>query len=114
MRLIKLLVTIAVIGGIAALFTKPDAADFDAFLTKAVQQRAAAAQVGNTEDSALKTAALVGCKLRPGDCAALVREAVDVTVDEQLLWTQFSVRGLGRETECTGAFTRIWCADPLI
>ena len=63
---------------------------------------------------ALGTIALVGCKLRPTDCVTLLREALDVTVEEHLLYTRFLVNGLGRRTACTGAFTRIWCERPVL
>ena len=45
---------------------------------------------------------------------AFLRDALDVTMTDHKLYTSFTVKGLKRETTCTGAFTKIWCQRPVM
>ena len=114
MRLfIGFLVVLVIVAGVAML-TRPGEAAFDAMLKEAVQQKIATTDIGSQGDDAIGTVALIGCKLRPTDCVNLLRDALDVTVKDQALYTSFTVKGLNRETTCTGAFTKIWCRRPVM
>jgi len=111
-RLLKILVVLVVVVAAAAVFTRPGPAEFDAMLEQAIRER-----VANTDleagGEALPTIALAACKLRPSDCVAVVRQALDVTFDEGLFTTRATVAGLQQTTTCTGAFGRFWCKRPL-
>jgi hypothetical protein len=114
MRLfIGVLLILAIAAGVAML-TRPGEAEFDAMLKEAVQQKIATTDIGSQGDDAIGTVALIGCKLRPTDCVNLLRDALDVTMTDHKLYTSFTVKGLKRETTCTGAFTKIWCQRPVM
>ena len=111
--LIGFLVILAIAAGVAML-TRPGEAEFDAMLKEAVQQKIATTDIGSQGEDAIGTVALIGCKLRPTDCVNLLRDALDVTMTDHKLYTSFTVKGLKRETTCTGAFTKIWCQRPVM
>ena len=108
MRLIRFLLALLVVVALAAYLTRPGPAAFDAMLDRLIRDRVAQTDIG-TGGEALPTLALAACKLRPTDCVALVREALDVRMDEGLFMTRVSVEGLGRRMSCRGAFTRFVC-----
>ena len=108
MRLIRFLLALLVVVALAAYLTRPGPAAFDAMLDRLIRDRVAQTDIG-TGGEALPTLALAACKLRPTDCVALVREALDVRMDEGLFMTRDSVEGLGRMMSCRGAFTRFVC-----
>ncbi|MCW3783357.1 hypothetical protein [Defluviimonas salinarum] len=113
MRLILWLPVLAGIAAGAAWLTRPGSDAFDAHLRAAIERRIATTDVG-TGDDPVATIALVGCKLRPSDCFTLLRQSLDVTIEDRVLYTRFHVKGLNHAATCTGAFTRIWCReDPL-
>jgi len=113
LRLIGLLALLGLILAGAAYLTRPGMADFDALLKETIESRVAAADVGASDD-ALGTVALIGCKLRPTDCTALIRQSLDVVEEAHPLYSRFHVTAAKREFTCTGAFTRIWCKRPLL
>jgi len=110
MRLILILVAVLALIAVAAVVTRPGPAAFDTMLDRVIRDRVANTDIG-TGGEALPTLALAACKLRPTDCVALVREALDVRFDEGLFMTRVSVEGLGRTMTCRGAFTRFFCGD---
>ncbi|MGQ0567132.1 MAG: hypothetical protein ACT4OK_18985 [Gemmobacter sp.] len=110
MRAIRFLVVLLVVVALAAIVTRPGPAAFDAMLDRVIRDRVANTDIG-TGGEALPTLALAACKLRPTDCVALVREALEVRIDEGLFVTRVSVEGLGRTMTCRGAFTRFFCRD---
>lgn len=109
MRIIVALLAVAAILALTAWTTRPGEAEFDALLRTAIEKRIATTDVGASGDNALGTIALVGCKLRPTDCVRLIRDSLDVTVVRHALYTSYSLKGLGHEAACTGAFTKVWC-----
>jgi hypothetical protein len=110
MRLILILaVLLAVLAGVAVV-TRPGPAAFDAMLDRVIRDRVANTDIG-VDGEALPTLALAACKLRPSDCVALVREALDVRFEQGLFTTRVTVDGLGRTMTCRGAFTRFICRD---
>lgn len=112
MRLLtRLAVLLAIIGLIAAL-TRPGPVAFDAMLDRAIRERVANTDIG-TGGEALPTIALAACKLRPTDCVALVREALDVTFEERVFVTRARVEGFGRTLSCLGVFGRFFCNRPV-
>ena len=114
MRLmVAILAVLAILAG-AAMATRPGEGDFDAMLKQAVEHKIATTDISAESDDPIATIALVGCKLRPSDCVKLLRETLDVTVEKHAFFTRFTVRGLSRETTCTGAFTKIWCERPVM
>ncbi|OYX44137.1 MAG: hypothetical protein B7Z02_07095 [Rhodobacterales bacterium 32-67-9] len=113
MRLIMWAIVLAALLAAAAWATRPGLAEFDALLRGAIQTRIATTDV-DAGGGALETVALVGCKLKPSACFDLIRQSLDVAEENLTLYTRFHVKGLDRETTCTGAFTRIWCARPLL
>lgn len=113
MRLMLWAILLAILLAVAAWFTRPGLAEFDALLRAAIQTRIATTDI-DAGGGALETVALVGCKLKPSACFDLIRQSLDVVADDRTFFTRFSVKGLDRETTCTGAFTKIWCARPLL
>ncbi|MEZ5777860.1 MAG: hypothetical protein R3E44_05815 [Paracoccaceae bacterium] len=113
MRVILWVVVLALLVAVIAWLTRPDIRDFDATLKTQVESLVAKTDVGDDGDP-VATLALVGCKLRPTDCFDVIRETLDVQMEDRGLYTRFMVKGLGRETTCTGAFTKIWCARPIL
>ncbi|MCB2115774.1 MAG: hypothetical protein KDE00_05590 [Rhodobacteraceae bacterium] len=113
MRLIGFLAVLALVLAGAAYATRPGLADFDAMLKSQIEAKLASTDVGASDD-ALGTVALIGCKLRPTDCIALIRESLDVTEEQHLLFTRFDIAAAKRKVTCTGAFTKIWCKRPLL
>ena len=108
MRLILILLAIVAVVAAAAIATRPGPAAFDAMLDRVIRDRIASADIG-TEGQALPTLARAACNLRPTDCVALVRKALEVRFDQGLFITRVSVDGLGRTMTCRGAFTRFFC-----
>jgi len=113
MRLILWAILLAVLLGVAAWLTRPGLPEFDSMLRDAIQTKIATTDVDAGGD-ALSTIALIGCKLKPSGCFNVIRQSLDVVEEDRTLFTRFHVKGLDRETTCTGAFTRIWCARPLL
>lgn len=113
MHVLKWLVILIAVGAVAAWATRPGIDDFDALLKAELERRIATSDIG-TEGDAVATIALIGCKLRPSDCFELVRETLDVKVEDKTFFTRFVVKGLGHEANCTGAFTRIWCSESVL
>ncbi|MCB2130358.1 MAG: hypothetical protein KDE03_15145 [Rhodobacteraceae bacterium] len=113
MRLISVLAVILALLALAAWLTRPGIAEFDAMMKTEVERWIARTDVDAGSD-AIATVALVGCKLKPSACFDLLRQTFDIKEENRTLYTRFSVKGLGRETTCTGAFTRIWCAEPVV
>jgi hypothetical protein len=112
MRLILILAAIIILVALAAAVTRPGPAEFDAMLDEVIRTRVANADLEAGGD-ALPTLALAACKLRPTDCVAVVRQALDVRFDERAFTTRVTVEGFRRSTTCTGAFGRFFCDRPL-
>jgi hypothetical protein len=96
---------------VAAILTRPGPAEFDAMLDRIVRDRVANTDISSGGE-ALPTLALAACKLRPSDCVAIVREALDVRFDDGIFLTRVTVEGLGRTMTCRGAFRRFVCQRP--
>lgn len=112
MRLILIaVVSLGLLAGVA-IATRPGPAAFDAMLDTAVRDKVANTDLDG-EDEALPTLALAACKLRPSDCVTIVRELLDVRIDERLFYTRVRIEGLRRSATCTGAFTRFFCDRPV-
>lgn len=112
MRLILILAAIVVLVALAAAVTRPGPAAFDAMLDQAIRTRVANTDLQAGGD-ALPTLALAACKLRPSDCVAVVRQALDVRFEERAFTTRVTVEGFRRSTTCTGAFGRFFCRGGL-
>lgn len=112
MRLLLILAAIVVLVALAAAVTRPGPAEFDAMLDEAIRTRVADTDL-ETGGDALPTLALAACKLRPSECVAVVRQALDVRFDERAFTTRVTVEGFRRSTTCTGAFGRFFCRGPL-
>ena len=112
MRLILWAILLALILGVVAWLTRPGLPEFDAMLREAIQTRIATTDVDAGGD-ALATVALIGCKLKPSTCFDVVRQGLEVTEEDRTLFARFHVTGFGRQTTCTGAFTKIWCEGNL-
>lgn len=113
MRLFIWLAGVVGLIAIAAWATRPALPAFEALLKTELQARIATSDIG-TEGDPLATLALLGCKLRPSDCYDLVRDNLDIQIEERAFFTRFRIKGFRRETSCTGAFTRIWCVKPIL
>ncbi|HPE25981.1 hypothetical protein [Albidovulum sp.] len=106
----KWVILLIVLAAGAAWLTKPGVAAFDDMLRARLEHQIATEDVGSQEDP-IAAIALVACKLRPSGCFKLVREGLEVTVDDRVLYTQIRADGFGTRTVCTGAFTRLWCRE---
>ena len=113
MRLIFWAILLAFLLGAAAWTTRPGLAAFDAMLRHEIETKIATIDVDASGD-ALATVALIGCKLKPSTCFEVDRESLEVEAEDRTLFTRFRVRGFGRETTCTGAYTKIWCDSPIL
>lgn len=111
MRLILWAILLAAVLAVVAWATRPGLPEFDAHLKQAITAKVATTDVDAGGD-ALATVALIGCKLKPSGCFDLIRQSLEVGMEDRRLYTRFHVKGLNRETTCTGAFTKIWCAAP--
>ena len=103
----KWVILLIVLATGTAWLTKPGVAAFDDMLRARLEHQIATEDVGSQEDP-VAAIALVACKLRPSGCFKLVREGLEVTVDDRVLYTQIRADGFGTRTVCTGAFTRLW------
>lgn len=112
-RLILWTFLLAALLGLAAWLTRPGLPEFDAMLRSAIQTRIATTDVDAAGD-ALATVALIGCKLKPSGCFEIVRQSLEVVEEDRTFFTRFRVKGLNRQTTCTGAFTKIWCEKPIL
>lgn len=95
---------------VAAWLTRPGEAAFDDMLRDRLEVQIATADVDDAQDP-IAAIALVACKLRPSGCFELVREGLEVSVEDRLLYTTIRAEGFGSRTVCTGAFTRLWCRE---
>jgi len=108
--LFRWIILLLVIAAGAAWLTKPGEAEFDDMLRARLEHQIATQDV-DAEGDPIGALALVTCKLRPSGCFKLVREGLEVTVEDRILFTRIRADGFGKRTVCTGAFTRLWCRD---
>ncbi|MCX7888669.1 MAG: hypothetical protein N2422_02925 [Rhodobacteraceae bacterium] len=113
MRLFLAALALVLLAVVAAAVTRPGPEAFDAMLADAIRDRVANTDIGENSGDALDSVALAACKLRPSDCIRLVRQAIDVRMDERVLYTVADVHGFGRDARCWGAFGRFWCSTDL-
>lgn len=113
MRRVALLVLVGLAAAGAAYVTRPGLAAFDAVLKSEIEKRIATTDIGASDD-AIGTIALIGCKLRPSDCIALIRQSLEVVEERHPFHVTFRVKAAKRDFVCTGAFARIWCDRPLV
>lgn len=106
----KWVILLIVLGVGAAWLTKPGEAAFDDMLRARLERQIATQDVG-TQDDPIAAIALVVCKLRPSGCFKMVREGLEVTVEDRVLYTRIRADGFGKRTVCTGAFTKLWCHE---
>jgi hypothetical protein len=106
----KWVVLLIGVAAAAAWLTKPGEATFDDMLRAQLERQVASADIGDQGDP-IAAIALVACKLRPSDCFRLVRDGLDVTVEDRVLYTRIRANGFGKRTLCTGAFTKLWCRE---
>lgn len=111
--IVAILVVLAIAAG-AAFATRPGKAEFDAMVKLGIERRIATADVGAGDGDTLSQIALIGCKMRPTECVQAILGALDVTVEQHAFYTRYTVKSLRRETTCTGAFTRVWCASDVM
>jgi len=109
----KWIALILAMGAGAAWLTKPGESAFDDMLRARLEQQVASADIG-TQDDPIAAIALVACKLRPSDCFRLVRDGLDVSVEDRVLFTRIRAEGFGKRTLCTGAFTKLWCHETAV
>lgn len=100
---------IALAAGVAWL-TKPGEAAFDDMLRAELQHRIATEDIGGQGDP-IAAIALVACKLSPSDCFSMVRDGLDVSVEDRVLYTRIRAEGFGKRTVCTGVFTKLLCRE---
>jgi hypothetical protein len=112
MRRALILLLLAALGlGIAAHLTRPGEAELAAQIEAAVRERVANTDLDASGDP-VATVALAACKLRPSDCADLVRGVLDVRMERGPFATRAVIGGFGRETRCLGVFGRFFCRRP--
>ncbi|WP_095589479.1 hypothetical protein [Actibacterium ureilyticum] len=108
MRRFIVLVGLLALVALAALVTKPGADDAEAHLSAILRAQVDRQDIAQ-QDDVIGTAALIGCKLRPGDCVDLLRRGIDMTVTDHTLYTRVDIDGFDRQARCYGAFGRFWC-----
>lgn len=106
----KWIVLLVVVAAGAAWATKPGAAAFEDMLRERLERQIATEDVGSQDDP-IAAIALVACKLSPSDCFRMVRDRLEVTVEDRVLYTRIRAEGFGKRTICTGVFTRLWCRE---
>lgn len=109
MRIVLWGIVLLGIGATAAWLTRPKMDSFDALLKNAIENRIATTDIGAQSD-AISTIALVGCKLRPSDCFDLIRNSIEVRMEDRTFYTRFTVTGFGRDATCTGIYTKLICS----
>lgn len=108
MRRLMVLLGIAIVVCAAAWVMKPGPEQIEAQLDSALRARVNNQDIAQQSD-ALSTAALIGCKLRPDDCVALLRRGIELTIEDRTLYTRIGVSGFDQTATCYGAFGRFWC-----
>ena len=93
---------------LAAFVTKPSTQATEAHLTTVLRERVIAGDI-STQADVLGAAAMIGCKLRPQDCADLLRRGIDMQIADRTLYTRIDVSGFGEDARCYGLFGRFWC-----
>ncbi len=106
-RWILLLIVLA---AVAAWLTRPGEAAFDDMLRARLERQIATEDVDARSDP-IAAIALVACKLKPSGCFKLMREGLEVTVEDRILYTTIRAEGFGARTVCAGAFTKLWCRE---
>jgi len=104
-RWILLLVVLA---ATTAWLTRPGEAEFDDMLRASLENQIATQDI-DAQDDPIAAIALVACKLKPSGCFKLVREGLEVSIEDRFFYTRIRADGFGARTVCTGAFTKLWC-----
>lgn len=68
----------------------------------------------NAQDVALEKGAagnalLIGCKLRPSDCMAVLGTQISTVYSDYTLLSTYAAEGLGLKVWCIGAYGRLFC-----
>lgn len=109
--LIRLVVLLALIGGVAFL-TRPGEAEAERNLRDMIVTAINSADI-DAANSGVNAVALGLCKLKPDECYELLRSGVETRFQDQVLFTTFEFRGLGKQGLCIGAFTTFFCPGGL-
>lgn len=110
MRVLGYLAVLLVAAAAVAFFTRPGREDVETALREALYRRLFTTEADTGRDM-LGSAALIACRIEPAACYDLLRQGLDVTYDDRLLYVTVAVEGFGRRAECWGAFTRFVCPD---
>ncbi len=106
MRILKLLISLAVITAAVAWLTRPDEAAAESELKT---QLIAALERLDLDCGAGATAAML-CKVNLNDCYEFTRAAIATEFEDRTFYTLFRATGFGEGYSCIGAFTRFMCS----
>ncbi|WP_371227840.1 hypothetical protein [Roseovarius sp. 2305UL8-3] len=106
MRLLKLLISLAVIAAIAAWLTRPDEAAAEAELKTQLIEALDRLET----DSDAGTAAAVLCKVNLDECYEFTRAAITTEYEDRTFYSVFRAEGFGEGYSCIGAFTKFVCS----
>ena len=99
---------VALIAGAGALFaTTPTPADIDAKINDMVASEITNMKVDG--ENAFASLMQLGCKLEASECAALLRQGMDVTVADKFLFSRVSIKGPTGTLECLGILNQLYC-----
>jgi hypothetical protein len=92
----------------AAFVTRPSEADVEEALRAALYQRLFTEEIDAGREM-LGNAAIIACRIDPSTCFEILREGLEVTYEDRVLYVKATVEGFGRRAECWGAFGRFTC-----
>ena len=99
---------VALVAGAGALFaTKPTPAEIDGKIHDLVKSEITNMKVGG--DNAIAGLMQLGCKMEADDCAALLRQGMDVKIKDMMLFQRVSINGPSGALECLGILNQLYC-----
>ena len=102
------MLAIAAVAGAGTLFaTKPSPAEIDRKIDDMVRSGITNAKLD--DDNLVGNLLLLGCKAGASDCAALLRQGMDVTVSDKVLFSRVSIHGPSGSLECLGILNQLYC-----
>lgn len=111
-RIRFLLVSIVLLGAVA-MVTAPGQGAGELKLRAALEQQLTTTDLSKV-DAPLGKMALAACKLDPDACYEVVRDQIETRYEHHVIYSVYSVQGLGKSATCYGAFTQYFCPGGLV
>ena len=111
--MIRFILTIAILGSLAAFVTKPSQERVEQILSDKIVLAISDREL-NTNSDAGAMAATALCKIDPKACAKLILSGAQIEYVDQYLFASVKLSGFGKEARCYGVFLNLLCpgGDP--